>query len=259
MTRAEPASAEVEEHQRNALYLLSALCMVFMTLVVAIQPLFLRNILNISFETAGAVNANVQVVTEVLDLFIFAYLGYLSDRIGRVRIIVAGFLVAAVGAVIAPLSPWIGGASIGALVVYYVSRVIMSAGSGAVWPQLSALAGDFSDDGNRARLLSNTAFMMAFGVTLVYAVLMQIPGHAGIAVTMLLTAAISVVGAWLARKFLVDVAADWSSDRLGGLAVFVRNCLCGGEIGLCNIGKHLNWNWTTRTIHEHHIATFSWR
>jgi MFS transporter, DHA1 family, tetracycline resistance protein len=206
VTRVEPASAEVEEHQRNALYLLSALCMVFMTLVVAIQPLFLRNILNISFETAGAVNANVQVVTEVLDLFIFAYLGYLSDRIGRVRIIVAGFLVAAVGAVIAPLSPWIGGASIGALVVYYVSRVIMSAGSGAVWPQLSALAGDFSDDSNRARLLSNTAFMMAFGVTLVYAVLMQIPGHAGIAVTMLLTAAISVVGAWLARKFLVDVA-----------------------------------------------------
>ncbi len=206
MSRVEAAAAEVKVRQHNALYLLSALCMVFMTLVVAIQPLFLRNVLNISFETAGAVNANVQVVTEVLDLFIFAYLGYLSDRIGRVRIIVAGFLVAAIGAVIAPLSPWIGGASIGALVVYYVSRVIMSAGSGAVWPQLSALAGDFSEDDTRARLMSNTAFMMAFGVTLVYAVLMQIPAHAGIAVTMLLTAAVSLAGAWLAGKFLVDVA-----------------------------------------------------
>ncbi len=200
------APTVIESYQRNALYLLSALCMVFMTLVVAIQPLFLRNVLNISFDTAGAINANVQVVTEVLDIFIFAYLGYLSDRLGRVRIIVAGFVVAAIGAVIAPFSPWIGGGAVGALVVYYVARVVMSLGSGAVWPQLSALAGDFSDESSRARLMSNTAFMMAFGVTLVYAVLMQIPRHAGITITMLLTAGIAVAGAWLARNCLVDVA-----------------------------------------------------
>ena len=204
---------EIQTHERNALYLLSALCMVFMTLVVAIQPLFLRNVLNISFATAGAINANVQVVTEVLDLFVFAYMGYLSDRLGRVRIIVAGFSVAAVGGVIAPLSPWIGGAA-GALAVYYVARIVMSLGTGAVWPQLSALAGDFSDQANRARLMSNTAFMMAFGVTLVYAVLMQIPSHAGIAVTMVLTAGIALAAAWLARTFLVDVA-----PRTGELSI----------------------------------------
>ena len=186
--------------------------MVFMTLVVAIQPLFLRNVLNISFSTAGAINANVQVVTEVLDLFVFAYMGYLSDRLGRVRIIVAGFLVAAAGAVIAPFSPLIGGT--GALAVYYLSRVIMSLGTGAVWPQLSALAGDFSDDSNRARLMSNTALMMAFGVTLVYAVLMQIPRHLGITGTMLMTAGIAGVAAWLSRDFLVDVAPRTSESSI---------------------------------------------
>ncbi len=205
--------APIQTHQRNALYLLSALCMVFMTLVVAIQPLFLRNVLNISFATAGAINANVQVVTEILDLFVFVYLGYLSDRLGRVKIISAGFLVAAVGGLIAPLSPWIGGAA-GALAVYYVARVVMSLGTGAVWPQLSALAGDFSDDANRARLMSNTAFMMAFGVTLVFAVLMQIPRHAGITATMLLTAAIALAAAWLARTFLVDVAPRTSERSI---------------------------------------------
>ncbi|CAA7622270.1 magnetosome biogenesis transporter MamH [Magnetospirillum sp. UT-4] len=204
--RPQGQDSEIGDRERNALYLLSALCMVFMTLVVAIQPLFLRNILGISFDTAGAVNANVQVVTEVLDMFIFGYLGYLSDRIGRVKIIVAGFLVAAAGAVIAPFSPWIGGGALGALAVYYASRIMMSLGSGAVWPQLSAVAGDFSHEGNRARLMSNTAFMMAFGVTLVYAVLMQIPRHVGIVVTMLLTAATALAGAWLARSFLTDIA-----------------------------------------------------
>ena len=215
------APVAVQEHQRNALYLLSALCMVFMTLAVAVQPLFLRNVLHISFETAGAINANVQVVTEVLDLFVIGYLGYLSDRLGRVGIIVAGFVVAAIGALIAPLSPWIGGAVGGALAVYYVARVIMSLGTGAVWPQLSALAGDFSDKGNRARLMSNTAFMMAFGVTLVYAVLMQIPRHAGITATMMLTAGVALVAAWLARTHLVDVAPRSSEKSIPWRRIWV--------------------------------------
>jgi DHA1 family tetracycline resistance protein-like MFS transporter len=199
-------SEGVSESQRNSLYLLSAVCMICMTLAVAVQPLFLRNVLNISFEQAGFINANVQVVTEILDIFVVGYLGYWSDRIGRVRIIVFGFLVAALGAFISPFSLQIGQVAGSALAVYYLSRIIMSVGTGAVWPQLSALAGDFSVSANRARLMSNTAFMMAFGVTLVYAVLMQIPMHASVYTGMLLTAVISLLGAWLAKSCLVDVA-----------------------------------------------------
>ena len=197
---------QVQSHERNALYLLSAICMIFMTLGVAIQPLFLRNMLEIPFERAGAINANVQVMTEILDLLVVGYFGYLSDRLGRVQVIVAGFLVAALGAVLAPVSVWFGVAAGGALAVYYVSRIVMSLGASAVWPQLSALAGDFSTDRTRTAMMSNTLFMMAFGVTLVYAVLMQIPKHAGIIFTMVLTAGVAVAGAWLARLFLVDVA-----------------------------------------------------
>jgi len=204
----------IAAQQRNALYLLSAICMVFMTLAVALQPVFLRNVLKISFEQAGAINASVQVVTEVLDLFVVGYLGVLSDRLGRVRIIVVGFLVGAVGAVVAPFSAWIGGLAGGALVVYYLARVTMSLGAGAVWPQLSALAGDFSDKDNRVGLLSNTAFMMAFGITLVYAILMQIPKHAGIIGTMQLTALVALLGAWVARTCLADVAPRLSEHGI---------------------------------------------
>jgi DHA1 family tetracycline resistance protein-like MFS transporter len=191
----------------NALYLLSAICMIFMTLAIAVQPMFLRIVLGVGFENAGVINASVQVVTEVLDLVLIGYLGYLSDLYGRTGILVAGFLVAATGALLAPFSLMVGAwLGVGGLAVYYLARIIMSLGTGAVWPQLSALAGDFSNFGNRARLMSNTAFMMAFGATIVYAVLMQIPQHAGIVSVMLLTAAVALVGARLARKCLVDVA-----------------------------------------------------
>jgi MFS transporter, DHA1 family, tetracycline resistance protein len=206
--------SSVMDHERNALYLMAALSMVFMTLGVAVQPLFLRNVLEVSFQQAGAINSSVQVVTEVLDLFVVGYLGYLSDRLGRVRIIAFGFLVAAFGAVIAPFSVEIGKLFGSALVVYFVSRIIMSLGCGAVWPQLSALAGDFSNESSRARLVSNTAFMMAFGVTLVYAVLMQIPKHAGLLSAMLLTAVVALAGAWLARNCLVDVGPRTAETAL---------------------------------------------
>lgn len=69
----------IHHHNRNGLYLLASITMIFMTLAIAIQPLYLRNVIGIPFENAGAINANIQVVTELLDLLL---IGYLFDAIG---------------------------------------------------------------------------------------------------------------------------------------------------------------------------------
>jgi MFS family permease len=205
----------IERENQNALYLLSAVSMVFMTLVVAIQPLFLRNVLEISFEKAGLINANIQVVTELLDLVLILFLGYLSDRYGRVPIATMGLLVAAAGALLAPFSLQLGTLlGIGGLGFYYLMRVVMSLGSGAVWPQISALAGDFTSYDNRPRIMANTVFMMALGATLVYAVLMQIPRHAGFITVMLMTAAVALIGAVVAHRCLSDVAPKLEQGRV---------------------------------------------
>ncbi len=201
------AERSISREYRNAIYLLAAISMVFMTLAMAVQPLFLRNILGVSLANAGSVNANVHVVTEALDLALILYLGYLSDRFGRLPIATIGFVVAAFGALLAPLSLQLGGLlGIGGLAFYYLTRIVMSLGSGAVWPQITTLAGDFTGFDDRPRMMANTAFMMALGATLVYAVLMQIPRHAGLIVVMLLTPAVALIGAWVARGCLVDVA-----------------------------------------------------
>ena len=218
----------IERENQNALYLLSAVCMVFMTLAVAIQPLFLRNVLEISFENAGLINANIQVVTELMDLALILFLGYLSDRYGRVPIATMGFLVAAAGAVLATFSLQLGMLlGIGGLAFYYLMRVFMSLGTGAVWPQISALAGDFTTYQNRPRIMANTALMMALGATLVYAVLMQIPRHAGYMAVMLITAAVALIGAMVARRCLVDVAPKREDKRVPWRQV--RDLLVGEE------------------------------
>ena len=43
-------------HHLNTLYLLAAICMIFMTFAVAIQPLYLRSVLGVSLEGAGTIN-----------------------------------------------------------------------------------------------------------------------------------------------------------------------------------------------------------
>ncbi len=202
-------------HHLNALYLLAAICMIFMTFAIAIQPLFLRSILGINLEGAGTVNASVQVLTEIIDLLLIGYLGYLSDRFGRIPLIVYGFILAAIASIIAPYSIQVGAViGLSGLTIYFVSRILMSIGTAAVWPQLAALTGDFSAQKNRARLTANTAFMMAFGGTLVYAVLMQIPQHSGIQVSMLLIVLIALSGAFIAKHYLVDVAEKLEEKKV---------------------------------------------
>lgn len=191
----------------NAFYLVAALTMVFMTLATALQPLFLRQVLGVSLSSAGMLNANVEVVAELLTLLVIGASGVLSDRIGRVRILAGGFAVGAAASFLAPFSLQIG-ALIGAggIAIYFVTRMAMALGTCAVWPQLMTLAGDFTTRETRARRISNVTSMMAFGSALVFAVLLQIPRHTGVVTAMLFNATLGAVGAWLAWRLLTDVA-----------------------------------------------------
>jgi len=186
---------------------MAALAMIFMTLALALQPLFLRQVLGLHRDNAGFVNANIQVITEIVDLLFVGYLGFLSDRFGRVPLMTAGFIIAGAAALMAPFSLEVGALfGVSGLTLFYLSRTLMSLGTTAVWPQIATLTGDFSDVESRPRLLAKAGFMMAFGATLVYAILMQIPKHAGITSAMLLMSVTAFIGAWLAKNFLIDVA-----------------------------------------------------
>ncbi len=201
------SSYKADWHHLNALYLLAAICMIFMTFAIAIQPLYLRSVLGVNLDGAGTINASIQVLTEITDLLLIGYLGYLSDRLGRIPVIIYGFLLAAFASFIAPYSLEVSAMfGLSGLTIYFITRMLMSIGTAAVWPQLAALTGDFSNKKTRARLTANTAFMMAFGGTLVYAILMQIPQHSGIEFSMLLIGFIALAGAFIAKYYLVDVA-----------------------------------------------------
>jgi MFS family permease len=162
----------VEFRHHNTLYLLAAVAMIFMTMALALQPLYLRKVLGLARDNAGFVNANIQVITELVDLLSVGYLGYLSDRKGRIPVVYYGFILAGFSALLLPFSLELGVLTgVGGLAFVYLLRSTMSLGTTAVWPQIATLAGDFADGESansaggaeaayrlRPRLLAKTRF-----------------------------------------------------------------------------------------------------
>ncbi|MBF0213556.1 MAG: MFS transporter [Magnetococcales bacterium] len=209
-----PVMEDLQGYHHNALYLIVAIVMIFLTMVLALQPLYLSRVLGLARENAGFVNANIQAITELVDLLFVGYLGYISDRIGRIPLIVYGFLLAGITALVAPFDREIGAMlGLNALVIFYVVRVLMSLGGTLIWPQIATLTGDYTRQDDRPLLLANVGFMMAFGVTIVYAVFMQLPEQIGVTMTMWLAALFALTGAWLARKLLVEMVQPKMVDR----------------------------------------------
>ena len=209
----------IKKRHWNALYLLLATSTIFMTLVVGIQPLFLSEIIDVNGPGVGSINAGIQIAAEALGLLLIGYLGYMSDRINRSQIIFAGFLVAAAAALLAPFSLGLGVAfGMGGLGFYFFTHVVMSIGISAVWPQFLTLTGDYTNFNNRARLVAKALFMMTLGGAVIYSILMQIPKSGGIYFVMALPAVFALVGAYIAKNNLKEIAPRLEAKKYHGIA-----------------------------------------
>ena len=205
---AKAAGSEFASAQWNVIYLLVAVSALVASLSVAIQPLLLDKVFGIAFEKEGAINADIEVVAEIVSIICVGWFGLLSDRIGRVRIIAVGFLITAAGAALSLLSLEVGLAlGTGGLSLFYLTRVLVTSSADTVQLQLSTLVGDVSSFANRPRLLGNVVLMMVFGGTMLVAVLMQMAPHPeGVFIIMVLPLFAGLAGFQLTRKTLNDVA-----------------------------------------------------
>jgi DMSO/TMAO reductase YedYZ heme-binding membrane subunit len=201
--------------QWNIIYLLMTVGAMVGALSVAIQPLLLDNIFGIAFEKEGAVNADIQVVAEIVSIVCVGWFGLLSDRIGRVRIIALGFLIAVVGAAMSLLSLQMGLAfGAAGLALFYLTRVLLTVGADTVQLQLSTLVGDATSRDNRPRLMGNLVFMMVFGGTMLSAIVMQMADYpGGVFVIMCLPLLVGVAGFQMTRGTLHDVTSPQVEER----------------------------------------------
>jgi len=200
--------------QWNVIYLLSALAALVAELTVAVQPLILDQVLRISFEKEGAINADIMVVVEIIAVMCVGWMGLQSDKRGRVPVIVAGFAIVGAGAILSVFGYFIGLFSgFGALALFYVTRVLLSSGADSVQLQLTTLASDVSDYHNRPRLLGNVIFMTVLGSTVLSAIILQMTlQDSGLILILAVPLAVAVAGYGLTRRSLIDVIVPQSHD-----------------------------------------------
>jgi len=131
-------------------------------------------------------------------------LGALSDRVGRVPVIVAGLVIFAAGSILAGLSESIYGVILGRLLQ----------GAGAISATLSALITDATREGVRTR--SMAVYGIGIGASFMLAMVIGpvVAAHFGVPVLFWVAAALAVVAALLLRLLpdvpQPDARASWS-------------------------------------------------
>ncbi|MBF0357287.1 MAG: MFS transporter [Magnetococcales bacterium] len=201
---ATPYKSALEQKDWTTFYLVSAVSTLVISLTVALQPLFLDEVIVIPYEEEGTINAHLQVVTQIISLALIFFLGPYWSNSKRLKSVFYGFLLAALGAALVPFSKNIEVViGFSSLTFYYIMRILISLGTDTVQMQLSTLGGDATLYQKKPILLPNMITMMALGSTVICAILMQIPkGIDSVPAIMLIPFFVACAGAYIVNRYM---------------------------------------------------------
>ncbi|MEV0581453.1 MFS transporter [Nonomuraea sp. NPDC050310] len=115
----------------------------FVVFIPTMQPYLLSAVLGLPKESQGSVVGLLGTVAEITMVLSLAWYGALADRHGRRPIVVAGFLICALGAV---LFPFAGNAS-----VLVALRVLLALGTAALGGMFGTIAIDYATNSSRGK------------------------------------------------------------------------------------------------------------
>jgi len=104
----------------------------------------------------GTVSGDLVIVTEIVQLLVFGFVGVLADRIGRRELFSIGMFVMGVGYLLYPFAE-----SVYDLIIY---RAIYAAGLGASTGMLQTIVTDYPQDRSRGKLVALSGVFNGLGV-----------------------------------------------------------------------------------------------
>lgn len=213
---------------KNTLYLLSSLSTLIIALAVGLQPLYLDDALRIPYEESGVINSHLVVVTEIVSLLMIGYIEFIQKKISNGMLLFLGFLLAGIGASLAPLSHETDNAlGLSGLVFYYLMRILISLGTNTAQLEISTLIGRSLVAERSSQMMINTIIMLVLGGSIIFAILMQIPHDAGTVYSvMVMMALISIAGTWIIKQKLIPYQQEWTvqpSDSDDALKLIARD------------------------------------
>lgn len=202
------------------LYAASFLIACLMVLPAIIQPLFLKEVINIPSNRAGTINSGLQNMSQIATLLFIGLIGVISDRVGRRILAVLGFLIAGVFFILfgysKDISLAMGISSVGGQIfVTYVIRFIIGIGIILCFPQTITMVADYTTPGDRGKAMAWHGAMMALGSMIVFGVLARIASTMGLMSFFYISGAIGLLGVIVSRLGLVDRMSKMKSQKVG--------------------------------------------
>lgn len=136
------------------------------TFVAGAQSIML-DLLGVPDDDQGKVSGHLGVAAEIVLIFAVGIFGSMSDRVGRRRVFVFGFLVVALGLLLSPFA--------GSVFVLGVFRVVFALGAAAVTAMISTVLSDFAREENRGKAAGLLGVMNGFGAVLTVFGLIRLP------------------------------------------------------------------------------------
>jgi MFS family permease len=136
------------------------------TFVAGAQSIML-DLLGVPDDDQGKVSGHLGVAAEIVLIFAVGIFGSMSDRVGRRRVFVFGFLVVALGLLLSPFA--------GSVFVLGVFRVVFALGAAAVTAMISTILSDFAREENRGKAAGLLGVMNGFGAVLTVFGLIRLP------------------------------------------------------------------------------------
>ncbi|WP_436775813.1 MFS transporter, partial [Yinghuangia sp. YIM S09857] len=150
-----------------ACFLTSFAVIATLTFVPAVTPYLLTELLGYSEDDRGSVIGWLNVAAEIVLLSTMAMYGALADRVGRRPVMVAGFVVCAVGLVLMPFAGHVG--------VLVVFRVVFAFGAAALTGMLSTVIADYAAPAFRGRASGLNGIMNGLGAVCSVLLLVRLP------------------------------------------------------------------------------------
>jgi len=128
----------------------------FLVIINFIQPFILTEMLNIPHEQQGSVSGYLAIMHEIIVLVTVSPIGALSDRVGRRRILGAGYILAAIGLMVYPFATTVLGLSL--------IRCIYALGASAIVATYSVTVADYPQEKSRGKLVALGAVLNGLGI-----------------------------------------------------------------------------------------------
>ena len=128
----------------------------FLVVINFIQPYILTAMLDIPSQQQGSISGYLAILHEIIMILMTGPFGALSDRVGRRRILSAGYIVVAVGLTVYPFATSVLGLAL--------IRCIYAFGAAAIVSSYSAVMVDYPRESSRGKLVALAAVFNGMGI-----------------------------------------------------------------------------------------------